>query len=262
MKGQKTTTISTASKSQKSKAISMGATKITASKSPTSKEMTTTTNASTSPKVKAKSKNTTTKSPKSNSKAISTTNVSQLPTRKRAATTDAPSLKVRKRLATQSPQSMEAVARSSYDTPSVPSRQTNRDESGNLDVPHHEAIPGNNDPVNDSLANYYVCCYTCGKTPCEWLEYGIDVLSAFKDHFDISPAQSAGYVVELGSGNEVSNNRIRFTRYRMFTYEKFGCLGKGNRIKLLDCVETEIKKTFPDLDGNNTNFSPNNEVAL
>ena len=112
----------------------------------------------------------------------------------------------------------------------------------------------------EAMENEDVCCYTCGKTPCEWLEYGVEVLDAIEKRFDCSEAKSNGYVVEIGSDNHVQNNKIRFSLYRMFTYEKFGCLGKGNRMKIPDCVESRIKELFPDLDGNYTNFDPENET--
>ena len=41
-----------------------------------------------------------------------------------------------------------------------------------------------------------------------------------------------------------------------FTYEKFGHLGKGMRIKIPACVEKQIRDLFPSLDGEYTNFNP------
>lgn len=70
-----------------------------------------------------------------------------------------------------------------------------------------------------------MCCYVYDKTPCEGLEYGVDMLDAMQNRFDLSTAESEGYVIETGNGNEVSNNRIRFTMYQMFTFETIGCLG-------------------------------------
>jgi len=75
-----------------------------------------------------------------------------------------------------------------------------------------------------------------------------------KERFDIMLATTSGLVVIKGSGNEVSDNKIRFSLYQMFTSEKFGCLGKGNRMKLPNSVESKIKELFPDLNGNYTNF--------
>ncbi len=85
-------------------------------------------------------------------------------------------------------------------------------------------------------------------------------LDTIESRFDCSTAKLHGYVVEMGSANHVSNNKIRFSMYRMFTYEKFGCLGKGNRIKIPDCVESKIKELFPELDGAYTNFEAENDV--
>ena len=76
-----------------------------------------------------------------------------------------------------------------------------------------------------------ICCYTCGKTPCEWLEFGTPALDAIEHKFNVETAIEQGYVVEVETGKRVPNNRIRFSFYQMFTYEKFGHLGRGNRIK-------------------------------
>jgi len=100
------------------------------------------------------------------------------------------------------------------------------------------------------------CCLTCGKTPCEWLDYGVLTLGALTAKFNCSTAIEHGYVVELATQKQVPNNKVRFAMYRMCTYEKYGFLGKGNRIKFPSCVEGKVKEIFPDLDGNYTNFSP------
>jgi hypothetical protein len=102
-----------------------------------------------------------------------------------------------------------------------------------------------------------VCCFTCGKTPCEWLEFGVPVLAEVRKRWDCTTATTHGYVIcNTSTRAEVKNNKIRFAFYRMFTYEKFGCLGANNRIKIPDCVEEKIKSQFPDPDGSYTNFAP------
>ena len=106
--------------------------------------------------------------------------------------------------------------------------------------------------------NEDICCYTCGKTPCEWLEYGVDALDTIKQRFHCATAQSEVYVVEILSDNKVKNKSIRFSLYRMFTYEKYGCLGKGNRMKIPDCVEGKVQELLQELDGNYVNFMPEN----
>jgi len=94
-----------------------------------------------------------------------------------------------------------------------------------------------------------ICCYTCGRLHVSGLN-----MEFIKERFDIMLATTSGLVVIKGSGNEVSDNKIRFSLYQMFNSEKFGCLGKGNRMKLPNSVESKIKELFPDLNGNYTNF--------
>jgi len=61
--------------------------------------------------------------------------------------------------------------------------------------------------------NEDVCCFTCGKPPCEWLENGVVALDAIEKRFIVATAQSEGSVVEWGSNNKVQNKSIRFTFY-------------------------------------------------
>ena len=101
-----------------------------------------------------------------------------------------------------------------------------------------------------------VCCYVCAKTPCEWIEHGIPCLRDLKGRYRIEDATTNGYVIEINSGAQIPNNKMRFTFYKLFTYEKFGHLGKGMRIKIPVCVENKIRDLFPSLDGEYTNFNP------
>jgi hypothetical protein len=45
----------------------------------------------------------------------------------------------------------------------------------------------------------------------------------------------------------------------MFTFEKYGCLGKGNWLKIPDCLKGKVKEMFPELDGNHVNFQADND---
>jgi hypothetical protein len=94
-------------------------------------------------------------------------------------------------------------------------------------------------------------CYICGKSLCEWLEYGIIALDTIENRFNCVAPKSDGYVLEMGSERKVMNNNIRL--YCMFTYENYGCLVKGNLMKIPNCVESLIKELLP-VDGIYTNF--------
>ena len=75
-----------------------------------------------------------------------------------------------------------------------------------------------------------VCCHMCGQTPCEWITVGSVVEDAILEEFDIRSAATSGAVVKKASGEKVPNNSMRFVCYKMFIAEKYGHLGRGNRI--------------------------------
>ena len=114
--------------------------------------------------------------------------------------------------------------------------------------------------VMEAMMEADECCYICGKSPCEWIEFGLPAISELKNRFCIDTAKSHGYIVDISNGEHVPNKNVRFSCYRLFTYEKYGHLGHGNRMKLPDCVEAVIKETFPDLDGMYTNFQAGDSV--
>jgi len=111
-----------------------------------------------------------------------------------------------------------------------------------------------NEGTTDRTEEEYECCYMCGKVPCKWIEYGLPVVEEIKTRYILDTAVSKGYVIEHNTGQKVNNEKLRFTSYTMFTYEKFGHVGKGHRIKLPLCVEGKIKEMFPNIDGNYTGF--------
>ncbi len=95
----------------------------------------------------------------------------------------------------------------------------------------------------------------CGQTPCEWLTIGTFVLPIIEEEFDIHAAVYNGYVLKKSSGEKVPNNTIRFAFYKLFIAEKYGHLGRGNRIRCKPCIEEKVREFFPDLDGNYTGFN-------
>ncbi len=99
------------------------------------------------------------------------------------------------------------------------------------------------------------CCYMCGQTPCEWLTTGMLVLSKIETEFDIHTAVKNGYVLRKSTGGKVPNNTIRFAFYKLFVAEKYGHLGRGDRIRCKPCIKENIREFFPNLDGNYTGFN-------
>jgi hypothetical protein len=100
-------------------------------------------------------------------------------------------------------------------------------------------------------------CWLCGGTPCDWLEYLAKLLKEINNRF---PTDVNGNRIDASLHEIVSMNQIRYTLYHAFTYARYGHLGKNNRIKLGQCVETKIKELFPNRDGQEyTGFLPANE---
>jgi hypothetical protein len=85
-------------------------------------------------------------------------------------------------------------------------------------------------------------CLSCGGTPCDWVKYSEDVMKEVNEKF---PVGEDGVRINPDSLEAADNKKIRFALYRAFTYQCFGYLGKGNRIKLGSCVENKIKDLFP-----------------
>jgi hypothetical protein len=176
------------------------------------------------------------------------------------ATTTNTSKQPKKRKVVSKPTSTLAVATVGTPTPTKilgVGVQSDEEPTGSTAAVIHPAVAAKKE---EAEAAADVCCYVSGKTPCEWLEYGVIALDSFEEKFDISTAFENGYVVDKSSGAKVPNNKIRFLFYKKFTYEKFGHLGRGNRIKIPDCIEQQVKFMFPDLDGNYTNLSAEEQV--
>jgi hypothetical protein len=58
-------------------------------------------------------------------------------------------------------------------------------------------------------------CWLCGGTPCDWVEYSMELLEEVEEKFSLA---ADGNRVDALTQEVVSNNRIRFALYRTFTY--------------------------------------------
>jgi hypothetical protein len=106
------------------------------------------------------------------------------------------------------------------------------------------------------------CCYLCGKSPCEWFEFGLHAVQQVECKFLTSIAKTDGFVMDNSSGEHIPNKNVQPSCYRMFIYEKYGHLVCGNKIKLPDCVEVKIKELCPDMEGSYTNFQVGDSVSM
>ena len=64
-------------------------------------------------------------------------------------------------------------------------------------------------------------------------------------------------IVVNDGGNRVSNTQMCKAIYRIFTYIKFGHLGRGVRINVPSCVTNKIRGMCPSADGDYMGFKEN-----
>ncbi len=79
-------------------------------------------------------------------------------------------------------------------------------------------------------------CLQCVSCPCEWTTYGDDIEDVSKEMY---PEEAV----------LVNNNKKRKSMYRLYTYVKYGHLGKKIRIPIPICILENIREMFPSSDG-------------
>ena len=76
-------------------------------------------------------------------------------------------------------------------------------------------------------------CEICSSCPCDWVQYFLDEYIQLLEQ-------------ATNKTREYSHASIRHRMYKEYIYLKYGKLGKRKRIRVPNCVEEKIKKTFPD----------------
>ena len=116
--------------------------------------------------------------------------------------------------------------------------------------------------VEDNDDNEEEVCVHCGGTPCEWDEFAPELLERDKQMHGKQGIDGVVVVVDddgIRPPNKMLRERVenrerRKSMYRMFTYLKYGHLGRGVRIPIPECVLTKIKEIYPDPDGEYMGF--------
>ena len=91
-------------------------------------------------------------------------------------------------------------------------------------------------------------CWKCGMNPCEWIQYGQEVLDMNMMIYEQKHNDEMTAMCIDEEGKTISNAVVRKSMYRSFTYLKFGHLGKGNRVKVPNCVVEKIRSMYPEDD--------------
>ena len=160
------------------------------------------------------------------------------------------------------PASSNSAVASQFD----PASETQTDHAPVIPAPDLNVGAGlEGNPVS---AGFPEVCEICGGTPCFWAQYCEDVKTITVESINEAaedlpflavdgsndaapPGVGAGYGVGAAGINPqtLTNATIRKIAYRAYVRERYGFLGKANRIKLPACVLAGIRILWPDPDG-------------
>ena len=105
----------------------------------------------------------------------------------------------------------------------------------------------NGEAASDSEENIDdVMCKICGGTPCNWVQFGEELMEQVNLMCNINLSENREHTV--------CNSTIQKSTYRMFMYMKYGHFCKGNRIPIASCVIDRVHSAWPELDGNYTGY--------
>ena len=104
--------------------------------------------------------------------------------------------------------------------------------------------------VSSSVEDDDPVCPVCSGTPCEWEEFGEEVVESLERMYEHREDGS----MFNANGELMSMANLCFECYTMFTRAKYGVLGKKNRIPAPGCVEQHFRDRCPAPDGNYTGF--------
>ena len=83
-------------------------------------------------------------------------------------------------------------------------------------------------------------CEFCDVSPCDWSSVGRDIVTVIDDM--------------CNTHSTASNSQKRYYAYCAFAALKWGYLGKDNRRRIPECVQSAVQVAFPDPNGNYVGF--------
>jgi hypothetical protein len=92
------------------------------------------------------------------------------------------------------------------------------------------------DSEEEKMEESEAVCLRCGSTPCEWITYRKGIIEGGQEMYS--------------EEENVENYKKRKAMYRLFTYQKYGHLGKGNRIPIPIYVIEKIRQMCSSPDEN------------
>ena len=123
--------------------------------------------------------------------------------------------------------------------------------------------------VEDDEEEEEEVCVHCGGTPCKWEEFGDEIAQREQEmrrsmNLIVACDHNGSQIVNKNTKERLENKEMRKSMYRMFTYLKYGHLGRGVRIPIPECVVAKIREKYPDPDEEYMGFmeSTENEIQV
>ena len=123
--------------------------------------------------------------------------------------------------------------------------------------------------IEDDEEDEEEVCVHCGGTPCEWEEFGDDIAQREQEmrkslSLIVACDHEGSQIVDRNTKQRLESKEMRKSMYRMFTYLKYGHLGRGVRIPIPECVVGKIREKYPDPDEDYMGFreSTENEIQV
>ena len=107
-------------------------------------------------------------------------------------------------------------------------------------------MSNSNDSDTEDIGDDESVCVICGGMPCEWEKFGGELIS--RQSLIVRRVVDDDGAEDLidSAGWSIPNSKMWLYLYCLFTYLKFGHLGRGNRIPIPSCVTTQIRNLYPD----------------
>jgi hypothetical protein len=119
-----------------------------------------------------------------------------------------------------------------------PNTQGEKFLQGSVPIDTSSALGSQNQPSEPKSF-----CPYCEQDPCCLQDGLYDALTAYEE-----------FIREADTEEKLTNKEVRFQLYREAIRHIHGHMGKGRRVKLLLCVETEIRDLAPEGDRNYVGF--------
>jgi hypothetical protein len=116
---------------------------------------------------------------------------------------------------------------------------------------HNERLSATSEEEVLVTRDFYVSCENCNCKPCDWTQFGPGIIAHLNDEYIGCYIDADGNIVEGNhdGGSVITNKQLRFLAYSAYTSAKHGYLGKRKRIPIPHCVESGIRRNFPEENG-------------